>query len=102
MIVAVNVLGWAGAACLLLAYGLASTGRVSAEGARFQLMNLGGALALTVNSGYYGAWPSAALNVVWIAIGVGALIRGRYVRRRASAEDHSPATPRGNTSKIVH
>jgi hypothetical protein len=102
VVLLVNVLGWAGAACLLLAYGLASTGRVPAEGARFQVMNLGGALALTVNSSYYGAWPSAALNVVWIGIGVGALIRGARRSHRASRERGGPGTPRGNTSKIVH
>jgi hypothetical protein len=69
--------GWAGAASLLLAYGLTSAGRLPPEGARFQLLNLGGALALTVNSAYHGAWPSAALNVVWIIIGAAALVRAR-------------------------
>ena len=93
MTVLVNVLGWAGAASLLLAYGLASTGRLPAEGARFQVMNLAGALALTVNSGYYGAWPSAALNVVWIGIGIGALVRGARRSRRAVAESSGPQYP---------
>ena len=102
MTVLVNVLGWAGAASLLLAYGLASTGRLPAEGARFQVMNLAGALALTVNSSYYGAWPSAALNVVWIGIGIGALVRGARRSRLAVVEPGGPDTPRGNTSKIVH
>lgn len=73
----INALGWVGAASLLLAYGLTSAGRLPSEGARFQLLNLLGAFALTVNSGYYGAWPSAALNIVWIVIGVVALVRGR-------------------------
>jgi len=76
----IDAVGWAGAASLLLAYGLTSAGRLPPEGARFQLLNLGGALALTVNSAYHGAWPSAALNIVWIAIGAAALVRAR--RRR--------------------
>jgi hypothetical protein len=29
-------------------------------------MNLVGGALLMVNSGYYGAWPSAALNLVWV------------------------------------
>jgi hypothetical protein len=73
----INVLGWAGAGALLRAYGLTSTGRLAPEGARFQVLNVCGALALTTNSAYFGAWPSAALNVFWIVIGVVALIRGR-------------------------
>jgi len=75
----ITVVGWAGAAALLVAYGLTSTGRLPPEGAKFQSLNLAGAGALTVNSAYHGAWPSAALNIVWIVIGAFALVRG--VRR---------------------
>ena len=82
----VDVLGWAGAASLLLAYGLTSAGRLPPEGARFQMLNLFGAFALTVNSAYHGAWPSAALNIVWIGIGVAALLRGR---RRSQADGNA-------------
>jgi len=53
--VLIDVLGWAGAASLLVAYGLTSTGRLPPEGARFQLLNLFGAVALTVNSAYHRA-----------------------------------------------
>jgi hypothetical protein len=73
----VTVVGWAGAALLLIAYGMTSTGRLPPQGARFQSLNLAGAGALTLNSGYHGAWPSAALNIVWIVIGAFALIRVR-------------------------
>ncbi|HEX6872102.1 MAG TPA: hypothetical protein VF163_13475 [Micromonosporaceae bacterium] len=78
----VTVVGWAGAAVLLIAYGLTSAGRLPPEGARFQALNLSGALALTLNSAYHDAWPSAVLNIVWILIGVFALWRG--TRRRAA------------------
>jgi len=88
----VDVLGWAGAASLLLAYGLTSVGRLPPEGARFQILNLFGALALTVNSAYHGAWPSAALNIVWIGIGVAALLRGWRSRRRSHADGNATGT----------
>jgi hypothetical protein len=80
----IAVVGWAGAALLLLAYGLTSSGRLPPEGARFQFLNLTGALALTLNSAYYGAWPSAALNIVWVVIGLAALVRGA---RRRTGDD---------------
>jgi hypothetical protein len=77
----ITVVGWLGAALLLIAYGLTSTGRLPPEGWRFQVLNLVGALALTVNSAYHDAWPSAALNIVWIVIGVFALVRARLLRQ---------------------
>lgn len=82
----VDVVGWLGAGLLLTAYGLASTGRVPAEGVVFQVLNLLGAAFLTANTAYHGAWPSAMLNVAWIAIGLTALARrGLRARRAAGA-----------------
>lgn len=75
------VAGWLGAAALLLAYGLVSSGRLSPRGAPFQAVNLAGSLGLAANSGYHGAWPSVALNLVWMAIGAAALVRLRGAGR---------------------
>jgi hypothetical protein len=72
---AITAVGWMGAALLLAAYALASAERIPAGGRAFQLLNLLGAAALTLNSGYHQAWPSALLNTAWIAIGLAALTR---------------------------
>ena len=64
----IAVVGWAGAALLLGAYALVSAGRLAGGGLTFQLMNLGGAAGLAINSAVNGAWPSVALNLVWIAV----------------------------------
>jgi len=71
----IEVIGWAGALLLLLAYGLVSAGRVESRSVSYQAMNLLGAAGLVVNSGWNGAFPSASLNVVWMAIGLAALFR---------------------------
>lgn len=71
-----EVAGWGGAGCLLLAYGLLSSGRLTA-GVRFQLLNLAGSGGLLLNGAAHGAWPSAALNLVWLAVGAVALGRTR-------------------------
>jgi hypothetical protein len=84
----VDVVGWAGAALLLLAYWLVSTRRLRAEGVPFQLVNLGGAGMLAANSAWYGAWPSVALNGAWMAIGLAALVIARS-RRRSVAHARS-------------
>ena len=77
---AVAAVGWAGAALLLGAYALVSAGRLRGGGLAFQLMNLGGATGLAVNSAVNGAWPSVALNLVWIAVGALTLLRRPLAR----------------------
>jgi hypothetical protein len=80
-----DAIGWIGALCLLLAYAGLATNRLT-SGTRYHVLNLAGAGGLAFNGAYHHAWPSAALNVVWLAIGVIAL------RRRE--EHHAPAVRR--------
>ncbi len=49
-------------------------------------MNIVGAAGFVVNSGWNGALPSAALNVIWIGIGVYALWRRRRLPDEAGLE----------------
>jgi hypothetical protein len=71
----VDVIGWLGAGCLLLAYAALATRRLPA-GPAYHVLNLLGAGGLAFNGAYHHAWPSAALNVIWLGIGALAL-RGR-------------------------
>lgn len=75
MTLAVEIIGWAGAAMILTAYLLLSTGRLEARSRTYQGLNLAGALCFVLNSGWNGAIPSAALNVVWAGITLFALAR---------------------------
>ena len=83
MKVAVEVIGWVGAALILGAYALLSTGRLQAESLTYQLMNILGAAGFVVNSGWNGALPSAAMNVVWMGIGIYALRQRRRLPVKA-------------------
>jgi hypothetical protein len=76
-VILINVIGWLGMALLISAYGLVTAGRLHGPGLTFQLMNLFGGAFLMVNSAYYSAWPSAALNLVWVVIGLVGLTRAR-------------------------
>jgi hypothetical protein len=89
-VIVVNVVGWIGMACLIGAYVLVTIGRISGPGLSFQLMNLVGGGFLMVNSAYYGAWPSAALNVVWVIIGTVGLVRARLVTGGRPAPPRAP------------
>ena len=77
----VEVIGWTGALLILVAYGLLSAGKLHGRSPLYQWMNIFGAAGFVVNSGWNGAYPSAALNVVWIGIGVWALLRRERVRK---------------------
>ena len=60
---AVEVVGWAGALLILLAYVLVTMGRLTGRSPAFQWMNLVGAAGFMVNGWWHGALPSTALNV---------------------------------------
>lgn len=72
---AIEVVGWIGALLMLLAYGLLSARRMSSDSPAYQVMNILGSAGFVLNSGWNGAFPSAALNVVWMGIGTVALLR---------------------------
>ncbi|HTD31468.1 MAG TPA: hypothetical protein VK650_07925 [Steroidobacteraceae bacterium] len=79
MKVAIEIIGWTGALLILAAYALLSSGKLRAQSLTYHLMNILGAAGFVVNSGWNGALPSAAMNVVWIGIGVYAVYQ---LRRR--------------------
>jgi len=73
MKVAIEIIGWIGAALVLMAYGALSAHKMNSRSTAYQLMNIGGAIGLVINTVWNRAIPSAALNLVWMAIGVHAL-----------------------------
>jgi hypothetical protein len=77
--IAIEIIGWIGAALILVAYLMLSAGKLASNSRAYQGLNLIGAVAFVINSGWNGAVPSAALNVVWAGIAVFALIRIRRV-----------------------
>ena len=77
MKLAVEVIGWIGAALILIAYGLLSSGRRTGRSRLYQGMNIVGAVGFVINGWFNHAFPSAVLNVIWIGIGAYALARNR-------------------------
>lgn len=69
----IEAAGWAGAALILGSYVLVSLGRLEGRSRAFQWMNVAGAAGFVVNSGWHGAIPSTALNVVWLGVGLATL-----------------------------
>ena len=78
---AVEIVGWAGAVLILLAYLLLSAGKLTGQSMLYQGMNVVGAAGFVVNGWWHGALPSAVLNVLWLLIGLFAAFR-IFKRRR--------------------
>jgi hypothetical protein len=79
-----EVAGWIGALLILAGYGLLSAGKLDAKSPTYQWLNVVGAIGFIANSSWNGAWPSAALNVIWVGIGIVALVK-IFTRRTPAA-----------------
>jgi len=71
----VSISGWLAALLILGAYSLLSFGKILPSSWLYQVMNIVGAAGFIINCAYNNAWPSVALNVVWMGIAVYALRR---------------------------
>jgi hypothetical protein len=79
-----EVVGWIGAVLILAGYALLTAGKVTAKSISYQAMNVVGAAGFIANGVWHKAWPSAILNIIWVGIGVAALI-SIFAKRRAAA-----------------
>jgi hypothetical protein len=70
----IEIIGWIGAVLVLLAYGLLSAHKLNSRSVTYQVLNIGGSIGLVINTGWNGAIPSAAVNIIWMGIGAHALI----------------------------
>jgi hypothetical protein len=88
------IAGWIGAFVLLTAYFLVSLRRLAGNGVLFQLLNVAGSAGVAVASIAGRVWPSVALNVVWIGIGVVILVRNA-IRRGTARREAGPLSQDG-------
>lgn len=86
MKVLVEVIGWTAATMMLSAYVLLTTGRLRSLSPTYQWLNVLSGAGFIVNSGWNGAYPSAALNLIWMAIGLYGLFRGMRLHPGTAAD----------------
>ncbi|WP_448071423.1 CBU_0592 family membrane protein [Georgenia yuyongxinii] len=84
---AIAVLGWAGALVSLATYIMVTRQRLATDTVRYQVLNMTGAALLGVSALANGALPSAVVNVIWVGIGVVAVLamKRAFLARRLSA-----------------
>lgn len=71
----IHICGWTGTVLIVGAYYLVSTEKIRSSDALYQWLNLIGSLILGINVFYKKAWPAVALEAVWSAIAIFALIK---------------------------
>jgi hypothetical protein len=81
-VIVVDMIGWACAAAVLVAYALVIRTPEAVTGRRYLALNLVGSAGLTVSGAGHAAWPSAALNLLWLCLALHAY-RGRGGSRQS-------------------
>jgi hypothetical protein len=77
----IQLIGWVGAASLLVAYALLTSGKLTATGSTYLAVNFFAAIALGLSTAAAHAWPSATVNALWLVIGLVPLYRAINARR---------------------
>lgn len=86
-------LGWVGTVGTFVAYLAVSRGWLAGHSWRYATLNAVGGMLGGIAATLYGAWPSAASNFIWAAIGVGTLTD--IVRRRRDRRVCATQAPSG-------
>lgn len=70
-----NTLGWYGTLAIISAYFLNSFGIIEASSLAYQLLNATGAIGAILIGYYEKVWQSVSLNLVWLLIGIVAIVK---------------------------
>lgn len=79
----IDIVGWIGSACVVLAYALNSYQKIQSDSWSFLVMNLVGGVCLIFYSAYYDAFANTFINVVWVAVAIPAMVK---IMRKAKAK----------------
>jgi hypothetical protein len=70
----ITLFGWYGAIALLSAYGMIVFGSITTNNIWYHILNLSGALGITVVSFHKRAYPPAVLNLVYTLVALVAIL----------------------------
>ncbi|MDE3142931.1 MAG: hypothetical protein KGL19_02170 [Bacteroidota bacterium] len=73
----VETIGWIGSILILAAYFLNMQHKILATSPFYIWANLIGGACFVINTIYHHAFPSAALNIIWVLIAVFSLARAK-------------------------
>ncbi len=83
----IQIIGWAGAVLVILAYVLVTSDRLEGESRLYQVLNLFGAIGVGMSVFEQKAWPALAIQVVWGVVAIMALLNGGGVKKEPKKQD---------------
>lgn len=78
----IETLGWTGSLLVLIAYALNMNKKLAADSLTYYLLNILGSTFLIVNTAYHHAFPSMAVNIIWVFIPVVTIIRHKISKEK--------------------
>ncbi len=81
MNILIEISGWVGTFLIVLAYFLISYNKIEADSKNYQLMNFFGAITIGINVYHKQSWSTLALEFVWAAIAIMALVKKKSVSK---------------------
>ena len=73
----ISIIGWLGAICILVAYGLLTFRKVDNRSLKYHALNLVGGSSIAVDSYFAAAYPATALNIVFATLGAYGVFRSQ-------------------------
>lgn len=78
----IEILGWIGSLLVLVAYALNMSKKLPADSLTYYLLNILGSAFLIINTAFHHAYPSMAVNIIWVFIPVMTIIRHKMTRKK--------------------
>ena len=71
----IEIIGWIGAVLIVGAYFFNITGQLKSSSMVYIISNLLGGIFFTINTFVHQAYPSMIVNIIWVVIAIGAIIK---------------------------
>ncbi len=71
----VEIVGWIGSVLIVGSYFLNMQGKLDSKDIRYILANLFGGICFIINTYAHDAYPSVAVNIIWVIIAIFAIFR---------------------------
>ena len=71
----IEIIGWIGSVLIVGAYFFNINGKLKSTSLTYIICNLIGGIFFTINTFAHGAYPSVAVNVIWVIIAIVAIVR---------------------------
>lgn len=84
----VEILGWIGSLCVLVAYVLNVNKRLATDTVAYYSLNIVGSALLIINTAFHRAYPSMVINIVWVIVPVVTICGSIFGKKSQNRADH--------------